>query len=162
MVTYQIRDRRSGHILKPALLFMPVQWSPRLELCPRFVKVGVHELLQLSRRAGRRQVVERGQNHICSKTREITQAGSRNASATYLEAAAASCPRSVCHHQRVWPSGLDARWARSSRSHWKHQGDVYMRVARMTVHNKSSIKRHVCGTRIVLHRFKLVFPDFNL
>lgn len=103
---------------------MPVQWSPRLELCPRFVKVDVHELLQLSRRAGRRQVVERGQNHICRKTGAITAAGSRNVSATYLEAAAASCPRSACHRQRVWPSGLGAGRARCSRSRWKRQGNV--------------------------------------
>lgn len=77
-------------------------------------------------------------------------------SATYLEAAAASCPRSACRRQRVWPSGLDARLARCSRSHWKHQGNAYMRVARVTVRNKSSLNQRVCGTRNVFHRSKMV------
>lgn len=61
-----IRNNKTPHyyglLPKPALLFTPVRRRPRLQLCPWFVKVGVHKLPQLG--AGR-QVVERGQNHIC-------------------------------------------------------------------------------------------------
>lgn len=42
---------------------MPVQRRPRLQLRPWFVKVDVQKVPQLG--VGRRQVVERGQNHIC-------------------------------------------------------------------------------------------------
>lgn len=54
---------------------MPVQWSPQLELCPRLVKVGVQEPLQLGGGVGQRQVGKRRLNDVYRETQESTQVG---------------------------------------------------------------------------------------